>query len=189
MIQRILRLLLRLINSFQFIFNRLPDDGKDLRTIYIMGNGPSLTDSLDIIIRRDHSIPIVGVNDFILSPLSQELKPDYFVLLDPGYFTLNTKYVPKEQIEINQQIIRSLNNVGWQMILLLPYHLKKEINDSFRITNPNISIRFFNTNNFNLVFNSNFFYKINFAAPQMQNVLTAAIFLCTQMRFKNIYFS
>jgi hypothetical protein len=184
---RILNYLARILRSLLFAFQDFPVKKCESSTVYILGNGPSLNDDMGTIEQARQRIPIVCMNDFLLSERAFEFKPEYYVLLDPGYFTLDPDKVPESQLKINRDLISRLTIADWDLTIFIPESLKKTYNTIYDQGNPHIRTVFFNNLNYRHFFNTSFFYRINFSSPKMQNVLIASIFLCIQMDFRTIF--
>jgi hypothetical protein len=153
---------------------------------YVFGNGPSLKDALSngnlSLYENKH---LFVVNDFVLSDSFELLKPEYYVIADPGYWIEGTF---DDMKELRENIFGLLNEKTiWKMTLYMP---KQAYYSGFfqkRIENPNINLRFFNTTEVR-GFSSlvNFSYSHNLGMPLLQNVLVAAIFLAVNLRFDRI---
>jgi hypothetical protein len=148
---------------------------KNKETINILGNGPS---GLKTYLKnKDVSEKLMCVNYFALTKEFSIFKPDYYTLIDPVYFLdLNEK---------NLELIRVLNNVSWDMKLLIPSKYKNVY--STMIMNKNIEI---NAIRFNYLPGKNklvhFLYSKNLAVPKFQNVVIACIYVSINKGFSKI---
>jgi hypothetical protein len=149
----------------------------------ILGNGPSLKNVLlenkTILL----STPLVAVNNFATSSEFQELKPAYYVMLDPGYFLYKLR--PDVMATFNEL----KNNTHWEMILFIPYLYRKDPDVQYmKKTNAGVKIGFFN---YTIAKGFHFFafrlFKKNLAMPQFFNVLGASIFLAVNIGYKKIW--
>jgi len=154
---------------------------------FILGNGPSLKTVIannEIDLQNEEDVFVV--NDFVLSEEFQKIKPAYYLLVDPGYWTDNTFI---EMIELRNKVFESLNlKTSWKMILFVPRQayktrkLQQELS-----TNKYIDVKFFNTTEvkgFSCF--ENFSYICNLGMPVLQNVLVAAIYLAINIDYKRI---
>jgi hypothetical protein len=171
--------LVKILLSFHFRI-QLPRAIAD--SCIILGNGPSLKQSLQKHPDFFKKYPLVCVNGFSLSNEYQELKPAYYVMLDPAFW-LNTDE------NIKRIFDTIIQKTTWNLHLLIPSKARKfPIIQQLEKSNPNIRIGFYNYTVFRgFTGISHFFYKRNMAMPQSQNVLVASLFICINMQFKNIY--
>lgn len=151
----------------------------------ILGNGPSLANSLKSVLEKIKDYDVVAVNHFCENKEFHEVKPKYYVLADPAFFDPNPK---EERIAKEQECLKKgFDKVNWDMILFLPSinresFLVKEIN------NRNIEICFYNLTPVNGIKSiRHWLYKNDLGMPQAMNVLCASIFLMTNLKYKNIY--
>jgi hypothetical protein len=153
----------------------------DKTSCIILGNGPSLNESLqkhpDFF--KPHSL--VCVNAFSLSDEYARLQPRYYVILDPSFW-----------VETNEFLAGVMNGIkektSWKLNLFIPYQSENSAFIKSVTENKNITLSFFNYTVFKgFPSISNWFCKKNLAMPQSQNVLVAAIFLSINAGFKEIY--
>lgn len=142
--------------------------------IIIMGNGPSLRQTID------SSLPILQHNDTLAvnfaanTPEFTEIKPRYYVLADPHFFNAENKNVDR--------LIESLNKVDWNMTLFLPRKANAPVN------NPNIKIERFNMvgiDGATCLRNAAFRHRL--AMPRPRNVLIPSIMIAIWLGYKQIY--
>lgn len=153
----------------------------------ILGNGPSLKESLhkhEEFIKKSKK---GCVNDFAGNPYFKKLKPDYYILMDPIYWDRSpSKHFQQVFEQYNKTMRREVN---WPMVIFMPMAAKKWhqfIN--LPKENSNITIAYVNTTP---MYSSKrirrFFFRANLAMPVVQNVLVASIFVCLNLGFKKIY--
>jgi hypothetical protein len=147
----------------------------------ILGNGPSLKQSLtkhpDFFTK--HSL--VCVNNFALSEEYFKLKPEYYVFLDPGYWLGNSEPVKNTLLAISQ--------TTWKLQVFAPQKARNStfFQNAIR-ANSNIEVHYFNYTVFKGFDGlAHFFFNKNLAMPQSQNVLVASLFVTINIAFKNIY--
>lgn len=147
-------------------------------SIIIMGNGPSLNDTIAQYPDVLRNTPTLAVNFAANAPQFWELKPRYYVLADPHFFVANN--------DVNVIKLRdNLANVGWQMTLFLPFDAKKY---GFVIENQNIKIEYFNfvaVEGFDWI--ENWAYSSGRGMPRPRNVLIPSIMIAMEMGYGNIY--
>lgn len=149
----------------------------------ILGNGPSLKESISKYSNELKKTPLVCVNGFVVTDIFEELKPTYYVILDPQYWA-DVPHV------IIQDIFNKLNEkVSWDMNLLVPTIARKSKQlNLLQKKNKHIKVHYFNYTVFNgFTGLAHFFFKKNMAAPQCQNVIVASLFLSINIGFKDIY--
>ncbi len=155
--------------------------------VFILGNGPSLKENLINDMELLKKSDTFCVNTFCFSEQFCEIKPKYYIFLDPAYFMEDVaskfKKMQKEIIEVFKTL------VTWDLILFIPK--KTDMKDDWGILeteNKNIKIVYFNNNAAN-GFDKIIFclFNKNLAMPEPQNVLIGAIFLSINLGYKNIY--
>lgn len=148
----------------------------------VLGNGPSLNQSLEKHPDFFQKHPLICVNSFSITKQYIELKPSYYVMLDPGFW-----FGGNELVE--NTISSILTKTSWPIHLFVPKAAKQSKSFSeLRNQNSNITIHYFNYNVFKGFQGiANWFYAKNLAMPQSQNVLVASLFLGINLGFKKIY--
>ena len=152
----------------------------------ILGNGPSLTESL-----RDHTdflhqCELVAVNGFSLSTVYASLKPQNYVLLDPAFF----QYAPGGvRDDVGRMLDAILTQTTWPMNLYVPWLGRNSwLIQQIRATNQQITPVFFN---YTIVRGFRWFrhglFRAGLGMPQCENVLAAALFLMLGRSFETIY--
>lgn len=153
-----------------------------LESIYILGNGPSLN-LISNQIKKTTNIKICVVNFAILSPLFREIKPQYYVIADPAFFSRPIKE------ECFSNVIEELQKVNWKLTIHIPYkyynkfHL--EIKSSYINVIPFHTIEFHENMRFDNI--KYLLYKSGLACPRIQNVIIGCIYCMINSGFKNIY--
>jgi hypothetical protein len=154
--------------------------------IFILGNGPSLKESLEINGALIEKKNCLCVNNFAVTPFYEKIKPQYYLLLDPVYWESGLLDII---IQERESVFSAINKkTHWPLNIFLPGHSRKRFDWYGTLTNPNISIVFFNAtalSGYNNVIH--FLYERNYGMPHPQNVLVAAIFLAINMNYKHIY--
>ncbi|MCE9538853.1 MAG: DUF115 domain-containing protein [Bacteroidetes bacterium] len=160
--------------------SKLPVEIDD--TCIILGNGPSLKQSLQKYPDIFKKYPLICVNSFSITEDYIRLKPAYYVLLDPGWWLSKNEWESK--------VIETIKtNTSWKMTLFVPFGAKysKKITELEK-QNSNITVHYFNYTVFKGFKGiAHFLFKKDLAMPQCQNVLVASIFLSINLKFKNVY--
>lgn len=156
------------------------------RPCAVLGNGPSLkqsfSESMDFLKTAD----VFCVNNFIQAGEFNELRPQFYVLLD-------TYYSFFDGVEHNREDIHKTYNkfleVSWPLAVYVPYTWS----DSFWVKtlsakNPNIKFYYFN-----YVICKGFpwfrhwVFKNNLGMMQCENVLGSCIYIAINSGYKDIY--
>ncbi len=178
----ILRIILR--SKFFSRLNRIKEFKEE---IIVLANGPSFRQSLD-----KHPDFINGktkmcVNLFVLSSEYELLKPEYYVIVDIGFFM--EKKIPRVEKAVEKMMIAFKNKTKWEITLLLPFEAKgSKFHRELSETNNNIEYIFFNrTKILGLKVLRHYFYRRNLGMPPPQNVLIVALMLAINLHYRNIY--
>lgn len=162
---------------------------KSQQECLIIGNGPSFEYSLinkEIFIGRD----IYCVNYFAFSEHFIQIKPTYYVLVDPTFWI---KEAPEDMVEQNIKLFdKILNIVEWNLNFLVPGEMKKspEFLDFIRKSKnkKNINIIYFNrTPVVGFEYFRYFIYKLRLGMIPPYNVMVAVLFLAVKSGYSNIY--
>lgn len=148
-------------------------------TIVIMGNGPSLADTIRDNRRLLEVFPTLAVNFAAIAPEFSELRPEFYLLADPHFF--------KDSDEGNLAQLRArLATVSWPMTLFVPRTARKKAL-SLYASNPNITIRCFNfvgAEGFGWLERAA--YASRMAMPRPRNVLVPSIMVAITEGFSKI---
>jgi hypothetical protein len=158
--------------------------------IYILGNGPSFRQSLEKKISElsNPNNAVMVVNGFVCSDEFIEIRPEYYLFLDPLFSNYDGNAENCTIKVISDTYQHLVEKVDWQMHLLVPATAMK--NHYFKTIpqkNPHIKISFYNyvvASGFESI--SFWLYKKQLAMPQCQNVLGACIMNAINMQFKEI---
>lgn len=145
------------------------------RILRILGNGKSLNENT---FQVNPQIDYMVVNRHVLSDTYGSIKPLFYVIADPFFFT------HKKGLSVLKQIN---NKTSWRMYLCVPFSHENRILLKEMIQNTNIQIKFYNTCSFvgiNRV--AYYLYKHQLSMPVLQNVLVACIMLGIYMQYLQI---
>lgn len=148
----------------------------------VLGNGPSLKQSLSKKSTFFREKSLICVNNFATANEFFELKPGCYVLLDPGFFIYKTR----PDVFRTFNILK--NEVNWELNLFVPYSNRKDPDiQSLLIKKTFVKVYFYNYVVFKgfdfLAFS---FYRKNLAMPQFNNVLGPSIMLGINMGYKKV---
>lgn len=145
----------------------------------VLGGGPSLTASLDRYVGRT-DISFIAVNTFVYSDWYEKIRPEFYVILDPGMW-LSDDEIPQKTLALLQQ------KTQWNLKLLIPYAARHSRFVQSMEGHSCIQVVYINY----VVFKgfpgiANFFYTRNRAMPQSGNVIVAALFIAVNLGFERI---
>lgn len=150
----------------------------------IMGNGPSINDLFNK--QKDHlnDKDIFAVNYFGLTEYFDDVKPKFYVMLDPGVFEMRSYQDYGNQAK---KLLVKFNKINWNMIIFVPtQHVNSNLTSL--INNTNINIIPFNStpikNSLRVI--ENILFRLNLGMPLPQTVINAVIFLAINLKYKNI---
>lgn len=149
-------------------------------TLIILGNGPSLNDTIasngDVL----KKYPSLAVNFAANAPQFSELKPDYYLLADPHFFS-------KRGDANVDRLLSNLGNIDFPMTLFVPASVAES---ALPFTNPLLTICRFNAvgaEGFGWL--TRWLFNCRRAMPRPRNVLIPSIMAGIWMGYKNIYVS
>ncbi|HRX29144.1 MAG TPA: hypothetical protein P5235_07135 [Saprospiraceae bacterium] len=156
------------------------------KTLIVLGNGPSLKDELNYFQKSIFLQDIICVNNFPNTELYTVLKPKYFCIVAPGFFTASEDYNTKLRDTIIQSYV---NNTSWESYIFIPFQAKKQKHFIKNLaSNSNISICFYNTTPIEgLDYISNILFSLKLGMPRPHNVLIPALMNGINLGYKKIY--
>ncbi len=153
------------------------------KDIIIMGNGPSLSATIQDGKDFFNDKLLFSVNFAAKSPYFTELKPNFHIMADPAFFAESKHYGIFETMA---------SKIQWPLTLFLPTSAKKikswQKYKQKLESNPNIRIAYFNMTKINgsLCFIDVATMK-GWGGPAPRNVMIPAIILSMRMQCPNIY--
>ena len=157
------------------------------KEIVILGNGPSLNNSIEENKDFINNKIKLCVNFFPLSNLYESLEPDIFVTSAPELWRDNVDVIYKTQaIELFRTIAYKTK---WKLYFCIPIEAKMFKNWKEIVSkNENIEILYFNNTSIEgFFFFNKFLYKLNLGMPKPHNVLVPSLMLAINMEFDKIY--
>ena len=153
----------------------------------VLGNGPSLGDTLQNHLSFLQQTELVCVNNFAHSPYFAQLKPQNYVIVDPNYFVFTGQSTDRP--DIRQTIDTFQTVVDWPMTLYVPrFAGDSYVIRTIRAGNPNIQVVFINysvARGFRWL--RHWLYRSGWGMMQSQTVIVAALFLMINRRFDALY--
>lgn len=151
------------------------------KSLVVMGNGPSLRDTINNDFDWLLSHDLMAVNFAANSPEFLSLRPKYYILADGHFFNSLDKDVNVRKLWDN------LNRVSWEMTLLIPSKFK-HLAKPLMMQSPGIKVRYFNlTPVEGFKWLSHFFYSLGLGMPRPRNVLIPAIMEGIRLGYTKIY--
>lgn len=164
---------------------RLPD--RQLAVCSVLGNGPSLTDSLTAHFAFIRETEIVCVNNFAHAEIFLRLRPQNYIISDPNYFVFTEQTTDRE--DIRQTLSVFINDVDWPMTLYIPHFAKGSyLLSQIEGSNSHINVVYFNytvVGGFRWL--RYWLYAHGLGMPQAQTVIIAALALMINRKFDTIY--
>ncbi len=158
---------------------RISPDAEVDKPLIILGNGPSLRQTIDA---YSHDVlpryPLMAVNFAANAPEFTLLRPRYYILADPLFFASSSD---KKVAQLWENFARL---VEWRMTIYVPMKHVARV----RLHNPMISVAGFN---FIGLEGTGWFTRAAFDAgrgmPRPRNVLIPALMVGIKLGYKNIY--
>lgn len=160
-----------------------PPQASEGDELVILGNGPSLNDTMERQTSFLKSRHLLAVNFAANTPIFTELKPCFYMLTDPVFFN-------RMELDNVQTLWRNFaEKVDWDMTLFIPTKVKRKGKWYKNVTtNSHISICTYNmTPVEGLNWFENFIYSHGMGMPRPRNVLIPSIMQGIAMQYKTIY--
>jgi len=187
LLETVLNILMVTILNVRYLFRKTRYPKRKYDSIQVLGNGPSLKDDIPKILARRNNTAVMVVNTFATTDLFEQLKPEYYILVDPAFFSPPKK----ERIQKIQETTSNalIEKTKWEMNLFVPYSSKKSFFIE-KIKKGNKFIKIISFKNIPVIGGANklnsSFFKYSLANPLFQNVLIAGLFTSLKMQFKTI---
>lgn len=169
-------------------YDFLKDKIKRNDTCLVLGNGPSLLENINDLCKYGETDKI-AVNYFANTDYYNQIKPQYYILLDPEFFL--PEDIVSERIINNRNIVfeNIVKKTTWDMTLFVPIQGKKiGVFKKYLQYNTNIKIVYFNCSSvISCKSVRHWMYKKNFGMPHAQNILVAALYVLLNIGYKSIY--
>ncbi len=153
----------------------------------LLGNGPSLKDFLHKHLSFLENKELMCVNLFVRTEEFTALKPRFYILIAPDFWTKEEK--PGWREERYKLFDALVEKTQWDLYLFVPAIARKS-KDWKAIISQNKYIKVFYVNNtpvegFTAV--NHFFFKRWWGMPRPHNVLVAGLFIALNLKFSDIY--
>jgi hypothetical protein len=169
-------------------FTGIASNVQPSKPLLILGNGPSLNETLHSDQGLMDSFDLIAVNYATTHKKFEELKPRYYLINANTFFQedheLNDLY-----LEINRELYHNLRTkTQWKMTMLVPFRAKKS--RDFRQlleSNPHIDAAYFNQTPIEgLSFWSHWGYRLGWGMPRPHNVLIPCIMVGIRLGYRHI---
>jgi len=162
-------------------------------TASILASGPSAREIVekrkDLLLETD----ILVLNNFANQEVFFQLKPKYYIIVDPAYFDDNFIYEGLAEKSGNtdrtqeKMVIENLKKVDWPMTLFLPSNRKARKAKHLFLENPKIKTVFFNaTKVVGFTRFQNLMYGLGQGVPSSRNVIIPAMILLIICGYKKV---
>lgn len=171
----------KFVKTTESPLSQIPHNSKEF---VIIGNGPSLTDTISSyyndIIEKDRIV----VNHFASTDMYELLTPNIYLLVDPAFF-----YVPDDSKELIWNTILSIRDkTTWNLRLIVPLSAKGTVTLNMLSNNRHIQIDYYNNKNQDIGKISKFeAWDKNYLAPPAQTVLNVALYLALFWNYKEVF--
>lgn len=150
------------------------------QSIIVMGNGPSLKDTIanqaDVLAQH----PLMAVNFAANAPQFADLKPEYYILVDPFFFSGGTA-------DNLTKLWQNLSAVTWNMTLIVPHNYASAVPVAMS-DKANITVKTINCVGVEgFEWFENMAYSSRLAMPRPRNVLIPSIMAALWLGYKDIY--
>lgn len=153
----------------------------------VLGNGPSLNDSLTNHLDFLLDTELIVVNGFALTEYFTRLRPANYILADPNCFTFNDATTGRE--DLHQILVALIGQVDWPMRLYVPNFAKGSyFIGKIEAGNSRIELVYYNptvVRGFTPF--RHWLYSANLGMLQAQTVIVTALFLMINRKFDQIF--
>ena len=175
--QSLLSILKILLQSKWCIKHVKPGNEQLTRGIVVLGNGPSLNDTVARSAAFLAGHDLLAVNFAACTPLFKQLRPCYYLLADAHFF----KATDQPNVA---KLWNNIADIDWKMTLFIPFRAKLPQLPE----NNHLTIARYNTTpieGFRAV--ENLFFGMGLGMPRPRNVLIPSIMMAIDMGYKQIY--
>lgn len=168
-------------------FLKFPRISPGDRPCIILGNGPSLNQTISHKTDFFEGNRLLCVNIFARTENYESLKPAFYVITSPEFWKKDEKkgwY--EDRFETFEQMVRK---TSWDMYLIVPKLARKDTYwKSFISGNPHIKPVYFNNTPIEgFRWLNHMCFNLNLGIPRPHNVLIPSLFLAIKLGFKRIY--
>ena len=153
---------------------------------YILGNGPSLNGELDEYYLRLKSENLIVVNQFGCTKYYSQLKPGFYILVDPGYYVDSLDQ--NTRMTVNNLFEELKEKTSWPIKIFVPLKGQKRVQELLK-ENRYITVVGYNSLNTWKGFKwfDRWVYDNQWAILSGLNVVMVALYLAITIGFQKIY--
>lgn len=153
-------------------------------SMILIGNGPSLTKTVELYKNEIIKCDRIAANFFASSDYYDQLRPNIYLFADPAFFD-----IPDNQKNSISTLFDALiNKTSWPLEMIIPYEAKDAPILSTLKRNNNIRIDYYSCKNQDLGKLSKYeAWDKNYIAPPSQNVMNVALYLSLFWGYKETY--
>lgn len=164
----------------------------DKKVVSLLANGPSVGDILQNKRELLEGTDLLVLNYFANSNLFFELKPQYYIILDPAYFIkgygVASEQNAKGEEDQNAQMKANFDKVDWDMLFFVPNSKAAIKAAGVFAENPRIKVVPYNaTRVLGYKWFQNYMYSHLQGLPTSRNVLISALEILISLGYKKIY--
>ena len=181
--------MLNIIKKVEPFVSTIGEIKHDDDTLIVIGNGPSLTESMKKYKEKLKRKECIVVNHFCETELYEGLRPKYYLLADPAYWGDIDSYVEWKKNKITRFINVFVRKTTWDVNLILPHHAKGSRFVNTIENNRYIHVFYYNNSDRQEAKNLSRFdaWDANLIPPPAMTCLNTCVWLGIYLRFKNIY--
>jgi len=168
-------------------FRKFPKIQLKYNETVILGNGPSLNNLIEQNQWFLEDKLKICVNFFALSSYYELVKPEIYVLIDPGFFKPEAPQNLKQKRDNLYNKIATVTN--WQLFIYMPFEALK-FKSAYQQLNENKNVKILYFNNVGIEgFNSfeHLCFNLSLGLPRPRNVIVPSIYISIQLGIKTIY--
>ena len=158
--------------------------------LVVIGNGPSLNDSLKEQKNKIKENDCIVVNQFCKTDYYTEIQPKFYLLADPAYFGKFDHYTSRLRNIVQGFIESIVNKTTWDINLIVPSFAEGSEFLKAIEKNSFIHVYFYNTTNILNPDSQQGKYKAwdeNLIVPPAQTCLNTCVWLGVFLRYQQIY--
>lgn len=151
----------------------------------VLGNGPSLNNDYELILKEERKSDFCCVNNFVLSEHFIKLKPTKYIFLDNYFWEIEAH---RDWVDTRNRTFKMLSEiVDWPMQVFVPIYADKKFIES-KIKNDNIEIIKIKVGSIPDIRGkmAHFLFDTNFYGPGSMNVLIFAVYLSIKSSYDAI---
>lgn len=170
-------------------FNCVKSNSPKKLKLLVLGNGPSLNQTLAESQNLFSDFDLMAVNNLSQTDRFIELKPKWYILHAFIYYVPDSQLSPAYQKMKADTILAILEKTNWPMEILVPFPAKKNLDfiNTWK-KNTNIKLVFYNQTPLEgFSFLTAYFFKKRWGMPRPHNVLVPAIMNGIWLNYKEIY--